>query len=146
MRKLDLSIIKTLCQKNNISLKEFADKIGTSLSSVSHTIKNNKTTTEFLEKASAFFCVSVDTFFKIDNNSASEINFTSKSIKTIIKNQSDEVVLEIKDHLLDNSIMYIHGVKYQTSGSVYNINNFDGIVKIIWVEAFPINAITNNII
>lgn len=60
---MDLSVIKTLCKQNNITVKEFAQKIGYTEAGISRTIKNNKTTSDFLEKAANYFGVSVDVFF-----------------------------------------------------------------------------------
>lgn len=61
--KLNLQIIKTLCKIKKVSLKEFSAKIGFSEAGVSRAIKNNKTTSDFLEKASEFFGCSVEVFF-----------------------------------------------------------------------------------
>lgn len=61
--KLNLSVVKTLCYQKKITLKEFCKQIGVTDTGLSHAIKNNKTTSEFLEKAANFFGVSVDVFF-----------------------------------------------------------------------------------
>lgn len=60
---MDLSIIRTLCKEKNITVKEFAKKIGYTEAGISRTIKNNRTTSDFLEKAANFFGVSVGVFF-----------------------------------------------------------------------------------
>lgn len=61
--KLNLSVIKTLCTQRKITLKEFCRQIGVTDTGLSHAIKNNKTTSDFLERAANFFGVSVDVFF-----------------------------------------------------------------------------------
>ncbi len=61
--KLDLSIIKTLCRQKGVTVKEFALELGFSDASVNRTIKNNATTSDFLEKAANYFNVGVDVFF-----------------------------------------------------------------------------------
>jgi len=61
---MNLSVIKTLCKQKNITVKEFAQKIGYTEAGISRTIKNNRTTSDFLEKAANFFGVSVGIFFE----------------------------------------------------------------------------------
>ncbi len=60
---LNLAVIKDLCKQKKITIKEFAKNIGVTETGLSHTIKNNRTTSDFLEKAAKYFGVSVDTFF-----------------------------------------------------------------------------------
>lgn len=69
---LDLSVIKSLCKKKGVTVKKFAEEIGLTDASVNRTIKNNKTTSDFLEKAAAYFGVSVDVFFG-GNDTAPEL-------------------------------------------------------------------------
>ena len=61
---MNLSVIKTLCKQKNITVKEFAQKIGYTEAGISRTIKNNRTTSDFLEKAANCFGVSVGIFFE----------------------------------------------------------------------------------
>lgn len=61
--KLNLSVIKTLCNQKNITLKEFCKQIGVTDTGLSHAIRNNRTTSDFLEKAANYFGVSVGVFF-----------------------------------------------------------------------------------
>ena len=92
--KLDLSIIKTLCKQKNITLKAFAHEIGFTDVGIIRAIKNNSTTSDFLEKAANYFNVGVDVFFG-GQSKATEILAILDSAFADDKKRTDDIVTAI---------------------------------------------------
>ncbi len=92
--KLDLSIIKTLCKQTNITLKAFAHEIGFTDVGIIRAIKNNSTTSDFLEKAANYFNVGVDVFFG-GQSKATEILAILDSALATDKKRTDDIVTAV---------------------------------------------------
>jgi len=92
--KLDLSIIKTLCKQKGVTVKDFALELGFSDASVNRTIKNNATTSDFLEKAANYFNVGVDVFFG-GKSKATEILAILDSAFADDKKRTDDILTAV---------------------------------------------------
>ena len=93
---LDLSVIKTLCKQKKVTSKEFCREIGVTESGLSHAIKNNRTTSDFLEKAARYFGVSVDTFFGKQDTA---VGLLRKILDALIKKEKQSELIESYNYI-----------------------------------------------
>ena len=123
---LDLSVIKSLCKKKGVTVKKFAEEIGLTDASVNRTIKNSKTTSDFLEKAAAYFGVSVDVFFGGNDTAPAILRklvdafFSEDKQKELVQsfhfisNMMDSLTIDDKDEifiLIDNKFKKIESYR-----------------------------------
>lgn len=84
---VNLNLIKSLAERQNISIRELADKVGVSENQIHVMCKTNSTKINTLEKIAKVLNVSINYFFDEDNSSSTSL-------------KADDSLTGLNDHLL----------------------------------------------
>jgi len=136
---LDLSVIKTLCKQKKVTSKEFCREIGVTESGLSHAIKNNRTTSDFLEKAAKYFGVSVDTFFGKQDTA---IELLRKILDALIAKEKQSELIESYNYIEN----MMQSINYDDKNEIFELlirrfNKIESYSILHYLETISINDI-----
>ena len=132
--KLDLSIIKTLCKAKNITLKAFAHEIGFTDVGIIRAIKNNSTTSDFLEKAANYFNVGVDVFFGGQSKSTEILAILDSAFSEDRKRANDAVNAVNQAAKVFEDMQVNDDPKLQKKFLQYQRKQFKSVVGNVYVD------------